>query len=271
MNRRRAALLAIGALAVSASLAGCGSSSSSNVIKVAMDETYPPFESVQGGTVVGLDPDLATAIGDVLGVRAEFVNTSFDGIIPSLTSHKADMAMSSLGDTKKRELTVDFATYYQNGTLVLVKKGNPAHIKADQACGARIGVIRGSLQQTDFLPAQTPKCVSSGKPAATVEVYQNGPQAQLALQSDRIDGVMEDAPPLLTVAAAQAQIFETTGPLVRNPNPGGAAFPKGSTLAEPVHEALNILIKNGTYAAILEKWNLGTISIDQSQINGAQS
>jgi len=244
---------------------------SAGVIHVASDATYPPFESVQEGVVVGLEPDLAKAIGDVLGVRVEFANTSFDAIIPSLAANKVDMAMSSIGDTKEREGTVDFATYYWNGTLILVRKGNPGRIEANQACSARIGVIRGSLQQTTFLPAQAPKCTSSGKPAPTAEVYQNGPQAQLALQSGRIDGVMQDAPPLLTVAAQQPEMFETTGPFVRNPNPGGVAFPKGSALVQPVHEAINVLIKNGTYAAILKKWNLSTIAIDQSRINGALS
>src|SRR5438309_8639183 len=42
---------------------------SAGVIRVATDETYPPFESVSNGEVVGLDPDLARAIGGVLGVR----------------------------------------------------------------------------------------------------------------------------------------------------------------------------------------------------------
>ncbi|MFD2473482.1 ABC transporter substrate-binding protein [Amycolatopsis silviterrae] len=301
MNRRGVALFAIGAVAVCAALAGCGGGGgeaagpspevvvpavakdaalaarlpaevrSAGVLRVAMDETYPPFESVQAGKVVGLDPDLANAIGGVLGVRVEFVNTSFDAIIPSLTSNKVDLAMSSIGDTKERERTVDLVTYYWNGTLVLVKTGNPAQLKADQVCGARVGVIRGSLQQTSFLPSQAAKCAGSGKPAATVEVYQNGPQAQLALQSGRIDGVMEDAPPLLAVAAQQKDVFETAGPFFRNPNPGGVAFPKGSKLVEPVHEAIGVLIKNGTYQTILKKWNLEKIAIEKSEINGAQS
>ncbi|MFE3176511.1 ABC transporter substrate-binding protein [Amycolatopsis sp. NPDC059090] len=307
MNRRGVALLVTGAVAVCAALTGCGASSSAGgdaagpaasssevaipavtkdaalaaklpaeirsagALRVAMDETYPPFESVQAGNVVGLDPDLANAIGGVLGVRVEFVNTSFDAIIPSLTSNKVDLAMSSIGDTKERERTIDLATYYWNGTLVLVKSGNPAQLKADQVCGARVGVIRGSLQQTSFLPSQAAKCAAAGKQAAKVEVYQNGPQAQLALQSGRIDGVMEDAPPLLEVAARQKDVFETAGPFFRNPNPGGVAFPKGSKLVEPVHEAIGVLLKNGTYQAILKKWNLEKIAIDKSEINGAQS
>ncbi len=243
------------------------------VIKMATDPGYPPFESMakDGKTIVGLDPDLAHAVGDLLGVKIEFVPTSFDAVIPSLAAKKVDMAMSSIGDTKEREKTVDFATYYWNGTLVLVKKGNPKNLKADMACGAKVGVIRGSLQQTAFLPEQTAVCKSAGKQPPEASAYQNGPQAQLALESNRIDGVMEDAPPILDVTQKNPAKFEAVGPLVKNPNPGGVAFPKGSELVKPVNAAINKLIENGTYATILKKWNLEAIKVDTSEINGAQS
>ena len=243
----------------------------SGVIRMATDPSYPPFESVadDGKTLVGIDPELATAIGDTLGVEIEFVHTSFDAIIPALESDKVDMAMSSIGDTKEREQTVDFATYYWNGTLILVKKGNPEGIAADLACGVSIGVIRGSLQQSTFLPAHGPRCEEAGLEPPTSQAYQNGPQAQLALKSDRIDGVMLDAPPLLDAAAKSPDEFETVGPMVRNPNPGGVAFPKQSALVEPVSEAINILIENGTYEEILARWDLEDIAIEKSEINGA--
>jgi len=300
--RRRPVLLASAAVAAFATLVGCSSSSGSSetsgssaeaktsvakdaalaaklpdeikqagVIRVATDPTYEPFESIKDGKVVGFDPDLAAAIGSLLGVRVQFVNTSFDGIIPSLAARKVDMAMSSIGDTKEREKVIDVVTYYWNGKLALVRKGNPKHLKSEPLCDARIGVIRGSLQQTTFLPSQKPKCAKIGKPAPTPVVFQTGTQAQLALQSGRIDGVVEDAPPLLAVAGAQPEIFETAGPFLRNPNPGGVAFPKGSKLVEPVHAALNVLMKDGTYKSLLKKWNLENISIDQAKVNDARS
>lgn len=242
----------------------------SGVIRMAINPAYPPFESMadDGETLVGLDPDLANAMGEVLGVDVEFVHTSFDAIIPALAANKVDMAMSSIGDTKEREKTVDFVTYYWNGTLILVKKGNPKNIQADEACGVRIGVIRGSLQQSTFLPAHAPKCQAAGLEPPVAQAYQDGPQAQLALQSGRIDGVMLDAPPLLD-AAEKNPDFETVGPLVRNPNPGGVALPKGSELVEPIHGAMEVLMENGTYDEILAKWNLMDIAIDESEINGA--
>ena len=243
------------------------------VIRMAINPSYPPFESMAGDgkTMVGLDPSLATAMGDLLGVKVEFVPTSFDAIIPALSSHKVDMAMSSIGDTKEREQTVDFATYYWNGTLLLVRKGNPKNLKANMACGASVGVIRGSLQQNTFLPSQVPTCKKAGLQPPTAKAYQDGPQAQLALGSNRIDAVMLDAPPLLDAAKKNPGTFQTVGPLVRNPNPGGVAFPKGSELAEPINAAINKLIENGTYQKILTTWNLDAIKIDKSQINGALS
>lgn len=241
------------------------------VIRMAINPNYPPFESTapDGKSMVGLDPDLANAIGDVLGVEVELVPTSFDAIIPALQADKVDMAMSSIGDTLEREQVVDFATYYWNGTLILVEKGNPKGIAADKACGVSIGVIRGSLQQSTFLPAQAPTCKKAGLAPPTARAYQDAPQAQLALQSGRIDGVMLDAPPLIDAVDKNPDDFETVGPLTRNPNPGGIAFPKDSELVKSVNAAVNVLIENGTYAEILEKWKLEDIAIDASEINGA--
>ncbi len=245
----------------------------SGKLRVATDPTYPPFEAMaaDGKTIVGFDPDLANAIGGLLGLKVQFVPTSFDALIPALQAKQVDMALSSIGDTKLREKTVDFATYYWNGTLLLVGKGNPKALTSEKACGAKVGVIRGSLQQTTFLPGQTTTCQAAGLPAPTANVFQNAPQAELALQSNRIDAVMLDAPPLADAAAKNPTKFETVGPLQKNPNPGGVALPKDSKLTAAVNAAINKLISNGTYAKLLEKWNLTPIKIEKSEINGAVS
>ena len=63
-----------------------------------------------------MDVDLGHAIGDLLGLKFNFVNSTFDTIIPGLESGKYDIGMSSFTDTKEREATVDFVTYYSAGT-----------------------------------------------------------------------------------------------------------------------------------------------------------
>lgn len=245
---------------------------SAGVIRVATDPTYPPFESeTTSGDLEGFDIDLAKAVGETLGVKVDFVNLPFDAIIPGLAANKADLAMSALGDSKEREATVDFVTYYWNGTLALVKKGNPMDLAADTLCGARVGVLRGSLQQSTFLPAEGPKCEGLGKAKPAEVVYQNSSQAHLGLQSGRADAVLEDAPVVRDIATKQSTVFEAVGPFMRNPNPGGVALPQGSELLEPVQKAIDHLIETGAYAAILKKWGLQDIGIEASVKNGAQS
>src|SRR6201999_4310219 len=162
---RFGALLAAGAIALA--VAGCGSSSNSSsssgstaatstpatstpastatssaaiagvpaaikskgTLTVAADATYAPDEFIDkdGKTVIGMDADLAQALGKALGLKVNVENPSFDGIIPGLASGKYDLGMSSFTDTKEREKTVDFVTYFLAGTSFYEKaSGGPA-------------------------------------------------------------------------------------------------------------------------------------------------
>ena len=96
---------------------------SKGTLTVAADATYPPNEFIasNGHTVVGMDADLAKALTRVMGLKAKIVNATFDSIIPGLASHKYDLGMSSFTDTKERQKTVDFVTYFSAGTSFFVK------------------------------------------------------------------------------------------------------------------------------------------------------
>ena len=242
-------------------------------LRVAMDGANPPFESLSeedGTTFVGLDPDLAREIGALMGLEVEFVPTSFDGLIPGLQAGSADMALNSIGDTKEREEVVDFVTYYHNGSVALVEAGNPLDLSAASLCGARVGVLRGSLQQNSMLPAQAEACAADGEKAPVEAAFNQTPDSLLALQSGQVDAVLADVPTLVLASEANPA-FEMAGPAFKNPNPGGVALPKGSELVEAVHAAITELMANGTYDDLIEEYDLGDIAIEESVVNGAVS
>ncbi|MCX6365066.1 MAG: transporter substrate-binding domain-containing protein, partial [Actinobacteria bacterium] len=87
---------------------------SSGKIKVAMNVPYPPweyYESPGSPVFVGIEPDLAKALGAKLGVELVLAQTPFDGIIASILAGKADLGISCFYDTADRQKVVDIVDY----------------------------------------------------------------------------------------------------------------------------------------------------------------
>jgi len=264
-----------GLAAAALGLAGCGGTDdgaqgAKRTLVVASDATYPPneFLAPDGRTVTGMSADLAAALSEEMGVRIKFVNTPFDAILPGLAAGKYDLGISSFTDTSEREQTVDFVTYYSAGTSFFVRaKGGPAVRTLADLCGRAVAVSKGTVQADDGA-TQAKKCRAAGRPALKLLVLPDQPAANLALASGRADVGMTDSP----VAAYQVKQANGRFKLVGQPYgtaPYGIAIPKGAGLARPVRAALQTLMRDGRYSAILRKWGVQVGAIDTSVINGA--
>lgn len=272
-----AALLATAALAA----AGCGGDDDSGsatgaepvaqrTLTVAADATYAPneFLAADGKTITGMSRDLGDAIGKAMGVEMKWVNAPFDGILPGLAAGKYDIGFSSFTDTKEREQTVDFVTYYSAGTSFFVRSdGGPQIDDLGDLCGHAIALQKGTVQ-ADYAQKQAAACKDDGKPELKVLVLPDQPAANLALSSERADVSMADSP----VAAYQVKQSSGRFKLVGRPYataPYGIAVPKDSDLAKPLLRAVKETIRDGAYAQVLRKWGVQVGAIDDPAINGA--
>src|SRR5919198_4171082 len=224
----------------------------SKEIKVGSDIAYAPVEFYKEGTqeVQGIDYDLGQALGQKLGVKVTFANTTFDGIIPALKANRFDIIMSAMSDTPERQKEVDFIDYFKAGTSILVKKGNPEGIQSlDDLCGKTIALQKGTTQE-EVATDQQAKCASAGKPKINVLTYDKDTDAQLQLRSGRSVADMNDFP----VAAYAAQTvgggndFEVVGEQI-GAGPYGIGVRKQDTqLRDTLKEALQARVTDGTYA-----------------------
>lgn len=245
---------------------------SKGTLSIATDGAYPPNEFIgaDGKTVEGMDPDLAKALGDVLGLRVRMVVTTFDGIIPGLAAGRYDLGMSSFTDNKEREKVVDFVTYFEAKTAFFVKTdGGPTINGLADLCGHTVSAQRGTTQAADATK-QNAECKKAGKPGVTVRVFPDQNAANLALTAGRGDVGMADLPPAADFVNKSNGQFKLVGEPY-GPFPYGIAIPKGNGMAQPLLDALKVLIANGKYAAILEKWGVQDGAIEDPQINGATS
>jgi polar amino acid transport system substrate-binding protein len=240
------------------------------VLTVASDASYAPMEFIgkDGKSIVGADVDLGRAIGKELGVKFKFVNASFDSIIPALQAGKYDLGMSAFSDTKKREEVVDFVTYFVAGTSFYVKAHGGAKIEGlDDLCGKTVAIEKGTIQ-VDDATAQNKKCTAAGKSAVTVSVFPDQNGANLAIASGRAQVGMADSPVAAWIVKESHGQFKLSGKAYNNV-PYGIIVPKNSGLAEPLHTAVEHLIKNGEYAKILDKWGISQGALKASKINAA--
>lgn len=242
---------------------------SKGTLVVATDPTYAPNEFVErGGTnVVGMDIDLAEAIGETLGLDVEIERSTFDAIIPGLAARRYDLGMSSFTDTRERERTVDFVTYFRAGTSFYKRRGAEDVGTIEDLCGRSVAVERGTTQATD-VQAQSRRCEADGRDRINLQVYTDQNGANLAIQSGRAEIGMADSPVADYIVLQSNGMFESTGEPY-GVAPYGIAIPKDSGLQEPILEAVRALIADGTYDAILREWGVEHGAIDDPRINGA--
>jgi polar amino acid transport system substrate-binding protein len=245
---------------------------SKGTITVATDPSYAPneFYGSDNKTIVGMDIDLVNAIGQVLGLKVKVVKADFAGIIPGLASGKYDLSLSSFTDSKAREKTVDFVTYFSAGTSLLVKKGNPDNLAPDSLCGKKVAVEKGTVQEDPDVPMKSKACTTAGKAAITRLSYPDESGANLALSSGRADAILADSPVAAYAAKQSNGQFEVTGTSY-DTAPYGIAIPKTNGLTDPVLAAVKKLMADGTYTSILKKWGIEAGAITDPKINGATS
>lgn len=244
---------------------------SKGTLTVAMDPSYAPDEFVgpDGHTLMGMDVDLAHGIATVLGLDVKLQTATFDTIIPGLVSGKFDVGASSFTDTKEREKQVDFVTYFTSGEgFYLASRDKATFDGLDSLCGHSVAVESGTTEQTDA-EGQVKTCQAAGKQADTVLVFQDQNAANLAVSSGRSEIGFSDSQVAAYIVKQSNRQFKLTGQPFSTA-PYGIALPKNAT-AKAVLAAVKVLIANGTYAGILQAWNIQAGAIANPVINGATS
>jgi len=239
-------------------------------ILIGTDATYSPneFLDTDGKTVVGWDVDLFNAVAAKLGLKTEWQPSKFADIIPGLQSGKYEIGISSFTINDQRKQQVNMVSYYNAGTQWGTKKGNPTGIQPDDACGKKVAVQTATVQDTDDLSSKRQEaCKSAGKPAITIDRYQDQGQATAAVVSGKDDAMLADSP---VVAYA---VKQTNGQLellgdIYEAAPYGYVVKKDQTeFAQAIADAVKALITDGTYKTILEKWGVQGGAIDNPAVN----
>jgi polar amino acid transport system substrate-binding protein len=295
VTRRRAAVALFGSVLLALSLAACGEKKAESTgggpaatsavdqalaakvpadiksdgkILIGTDSTYAPSEylDTDGKTVIGFDVDLFNAVAGKLGLKTEWQSAPFDAIIPGVQSGKYEMGVSSFSINAERKKSVNMVSYYSAGTQWATKKGNPAAVNSDDACGKKIAVQKGTVQADD-ITARSKKCTDGGKPAIGIDQYQAQSDATSAVVSGKDDAMLADSPVCAYAVKQTNGQLETIGTIYDAAQYGYVIKKEQTDFADAVSGAVKALIADGTYPTILKKWGVEGGAVTSSAVN----
>ena len=85
---------------------------SNGTLVMATNAAFDPYEYIEGGEIVGIDPEFAQALCDKMGYALEIEDMEFDSIIAAVVSGKADFGMAGMTVTEERMQQIDFTDTY---------------------------------------------------------------------------------------------------------------------------------------------------------------
>jgi polar amino acid transport system substrate-binding protein len=238
---------------------------------IGTDASYAPaeFMDTDGKTIVGFDPDLAKAVGQVLGLEVEMQNAPFDSLVEGVKTGKYELGVSAFTINPDREKQVDMPSYFSAGTSWAAPKGNPDGITPDNACGRKIAVQKATVQ-VDDVTTRSAACTDAGKDAITIEQYQLQSDATAAVVSGKDDAMLADSPVVAYAITQTGDKLETVGDTY-DAAPYGYAVPKGQgDYTKAIQGALQKLIDDGTYLKVLSNWGVQSGAITKSEVNPVQ-
>ena len=224
---------------------------------MATNASFPPYEMTDdNNNVIGIDPEIAQAIADKLGLELQIDNIDFDAALLSVQEGRCDVVLAGLTYREDRDLVMDFTDSYATGVQVIIVRegdtriaGTNDDLQLVDADGnvledIQIGVQRGTTGEIYCQDAHGVDHVTS---------LDNGSVAVQNLLNGQVDCVVIDNGP------AQEYVASTPGLEILEASyvteQYCAAVSEGNTaLLEAINTALNELIDDGTVQQIMDKY-----------------
>lgn len=232
-------------------LVGC--KQKEDVLIVLTSSGYEPYEMISpNGELTGFDIELMEALALEAGIKIEFLDVNFDGIIASLQSGQYEVAIAGITPTASRDEVIDFSNVYYNSTSGLenyiVFETEDGYTSLSELNGMTIGAQLGTIQ-AEILQELS---ITYG---FTVELRTQNAQLVEELKLGSIDAFMVEsivADSILEInqSLSKSLVDEQADQLYGN----AIAFAEGSEYQEIFNQALETLQENGTLDALIEKW-----------------
>lgn len=251
MTAIRRSIMVMGLLSLTAASAAMAQNSleqikAAGVIKIGTEGTYAPFTFHDAsGKLTGFDVEIAEAVAKHLGVKAQFIEGKWDGLIAGLDANRYDIVANEVGITEARKLKYDFSTPYIVSKAALI-------IRSDNTTIKTFADLKGKKSANTLTSNFGKLAQVSGAEIVPVQGFNDSVQL---LQSGRVDATINDTLSFLDFKKHQPQAKLKIAATQNNADESGIIFKKGSPeLQAAINKALAGIKADGTYLKISKKY-----------------
>jgi len=224
---------------------------SSGEMRVALSGQQAPFNAMsRNGLLIGLEVDLARLLGEALGVNVVFVTRPFPALLDALTQGEADIVMSGMAITARRNLRVAFAgPYLMSGKAILTKS------KTLAAAKTAADLDKPYVRLVALTDSTSQRFAERMLPSAQLTTTDNYDAAVLRVLDGQADALLADLPAcqLAVLRFPEEGLMTLESPLIVEPI--GIALPTGDPLLLNLLENyLNALESTGALDELRRKW-----------------
>jgi len=226
-------------------------------LRVGLSPDYAPLAYKDHGQLTGIDVAAAEVLGQQLGRKTEFVEKSFDQLIPALQAGEIDIIMSGMTITPGRSEKVSFSQpYLSAGQMAIIRFADAGRFGFKGAMfrpGARVAVQKHTTSE-DFAAASLKN--------ATITRCDSTDEAFQLLKTGKVDFLLHDAATSWSLATDKSkQDFMSLNTELTDEKLGWAVKKDNTALLQAVNQQLTIMQKNGMLRAIISKWIPVTVEI----------
>lgn len=240
------------------------------VVKISVNAIYPPmeFKDPKTGKLIGFDIDLGEALAKQLGVSLDWQEAAIEQVFPALTTGRVDMVLSAINDSPARRESMDFIDYLNSSAQFYALTSRADLTRAGDLCGKTVGTSRASSFPPKVKAWSDENCVRAGKPAIRIEGTSDNAIARAELKQGRFDAAVQGSETLPYIMSLEPHAYKLIGTSFSGLYEGMAFRKDDTQLRDAVLAAFKRLLANGTYAAIVAKWNLQSSAISHAAVNG---
>lgn len=207
-------------------------------------EPYVFEDERQPGRLIGFEVEIAEALAQQLGVRAQFVQNDWSHLLPALERGDFDIILNGFEDTPERRARIRLSAPYYTYGETLTLRSDSKYAGLSDLKGKRVGTLNQTVA-SDILKAS----------GALVVLYEGQQEPYLDLAKGRTEAVLLDHLIADRYGCALRGLHCLPGDVARGSYVIGIA--QGAPeLQSAIDRALAALKRNGQLQAILTRWQL---------------